>query len=149
MEKHWRSLSLQEGFERKILFHPTYLLKNKIWASHLAFSKGPQLLHLAFVDDCYCLQKEKLNRWSLLELYFGYFAKVLDKRPNNYHLLGESLTKLVLQALATYVMQSTMLPKSICNIIDRKCKNFIWEDTNKLRKIHLAFEALHVHLKVM
>jgi hypothetical protein len=36
-----------------------------------------------------------------------------------------SLAKSVIQALPVYTMQSTLLPKSICEEIDKKCRSFI------------------------
>ncbi|RDY06483.1 putative ribonuclease H protein, partial [Mucuna pruriens] len=192
MEKHWKSLSFQERFDREVLFHCTYLshaLKDYfsllmwLWRIKVGilfnFLEGPfNSCTKPLLMICYCLQKQKLVRWSLLELYFNYFAKVPNKRFQRNDDLGKylkslyyikeptkipisfimdkvnqrlsvwkakqlsfagrvTLTKLVLQALPTKMMQSTMLYKSI-NIIDKKCKNFIWGDTNQSRKIHMT-----------
>ncbi|RDX95910.1 putative ribonuclease H protein, partial [Mucuna pruriens] len=44
-----------------------------------------------------------------------------SKRPEQLFFTGRvTLTKSILQTLSTYVMQSTMLPKFICNIIEKK-----------------------------
>lgn len=45
------------------------------------------------------------------------------------------LAKSVLQALLTYVMQTVILPISVCEELDRKC--FIWGDSEDCRKIHV------------
>lgn len=49
-----------------------------------------------------------------------------------------TLAKSVLQALPSYVMQSACLPRALCDEIDRKCRNFIWGDSESQRHIHLA-----------
>lgn len=36
-----------------------------------------------------------------------------------------------------YVMQSTILPRSICDEIDKLCRGFIWGDDDQQRKVHL------------
>ncbi|RDY11113.1 hypothetical protein CR513_04283, partial [Mucuna pruriens] len=53
----------------------------------------------------------------------------------------------LIQALPTCVMQSIMLPKFICNIIDKKCKNFIWKILINLEKFIWHHGAPYVHLK--
>lgn len=49
-----------------------------------------------------------------------------------------TLAKSVLQAMPSYVMQTASLPRALCDEIDRKCKNFIWGDTEHQRHMHLA-----------
>lgn len=40
-------------------------------------------------------------------------------------------------------MQSTNIPRSICDDIDRKAKNFMWGETGETRKVHLVtWEAI-------
>lgn len=49
-----------------------------------------------------------------------------------------TLAKSVIQAMPSYVMQSASLPRGLCDEIDRKCRDFIWGDTEHQRHIHLA-----------
>lgn len=49
-----------------------------------------------------------------------------------------TLAKSVIQAMPSYVMQSTSLPRGLCDEIDRKCRDFIWGDTKNQRHMHLA-----------
>ncbi|KAL2963186.1 hypothetical protein AAZX31_17G186400 [Glycine max] len=49
-----------------------------------------------------------------------------------------TLTKSVLQALPTYVMQTTIFPKSIWDNVDKACKNFIWGCSSTDKKMHLV-----------
>lgn len=49
-----------------------------------------------------------------------------------------TLAKSVIQAMPSYVMQTTSLPRALCDEIDRKCKKFIWGDTDHQRHMHLA-----------
>lgn len=43
-------------------------------------------------------------------------------------------------------MQTTKLPRSVCDDIDRKTRKFLWGGTNEARKIHLvAWENVTKH----
>lgn len=70
---------------------------------------------------------ERVNRRS-----FRFILDKVDQRLSNWKAKTLSftrrltLTKLVVQALPTYVMQSAALPKYICEEIDKKCRNFLW-----------------------
>ncbi|KAG4994794.1 hypothetical protein JHK86_031621 [Glycine max] len=44
----------------------------------------------------------------------------------------------VLQALPTYVMQTTLLPRKVLDDIDKVCRNFLWGDIVNGKKIHLV-----------
>lgn len=46
------------------------------------------------------------------------------------------LTKSVLQGLPSYVMQSCVIPKGVCDDIDKICRGFIWGDENGQIKFH-------------
>lgn len=46
--------------------------------------------------------------------------------------------KSVIQAMPTYVMQASNIPNSICDEIDKRCRNFIWGDGTNARKVHLV-----------
>ena len=48
------------------------------------------------------------------------------------------LAKLVLKAAPGYSMQSTLLPISLYNNIDKRVINFLWGSSQEKRKIHLA-----------
>ncbi|RDX69897.1 putative ribonuclease H protein, partial [Mucuna pruriens] len=211
MKKHLRSLSLQQGFDNEIIFHLTCLscaLKDYfnllmwLWKinleSNLAFSRGPQLSHLAFdlflfyknrkhirtIFQLFCKSFKQKVSSNKSQIYFSIYWQVkeqiskelrfqhidnlekylrvpiLHKRVNIYtyqfimdkvnqrlstwktkqlSFVGRvTLTKLVLHALLTYVMQSIVLEKSICNIINKKCKNYIWGYVNHSKNIHMA-----------
>lgn len=49
-----------------------------------------------------------------------------------------TLCKSVISALPIYIMQSTLLPKSICKDIEKLCRNFVWGDSESHKKIHLV-----------
>lgn len=48
-----------------------------------------------------------------------------------------TLTKSVLSALPSYVMQSMILPRSTCDELDKRCSNFVWGDSQEGRKTHM------------
>ncbi|KAL4343532.1 hypothetical protein AHAS_Ahas11G0087800 [Arachis hypogaea] len=48
-----------------------------------------------------------------------------------------TLVKSVLSSIPLYTMQTALLPVSTCNVIDRKCRSFLWGDTDQSKKIHL------------
>lgn len=49
-----------------------------------------------------------------------------------------TLTRSVIQALPSYVMQSAYIPRVICDEIDKRCRKFIWGDTDNHRNIHMV-----------
>lgn len=44
----------------------------------------------------------------------------------------------MIQALPTYVMQTAILPKAICDEVDKICRGFIWGESYNGRKVHLV-----------
>lgn len=48
-----------------------------------------------------------------------------------------TLAKSVVQAMPTYVMQSSVIPRGTCVEIDKLCRNFIWGDEENHRTVHL------------
>lgn len=49
-----------------------------------------------------------------------------------------TLTKSVIQALPSYVMQSVYIPRFMCDEIDKKCRKFIWVDIDDHTKLHMV-----------
>ncbi|KAL8168195.1 hypothetical protein V2J09_009694 [Rumex salicifolius] len=47
------------------------------------------------------------------------------------------LANSVLQSIPLYVMQSTMVPRSVCDAIDQSVRSFVWGSTQETRKPHL------------
>ncbi|KAL2977143.1 hypothetical protein AAZX31_13G049300 [Glycine max] len=66
---------------------------------------------------------QRLSAWKSRTLYFE--GRVTP-------------AKFVLQPLPTYIMQTTWLPKSMCDDIDKTCRKFIWGDTENSKKFHLV-----------
>ncbi|XP_025635616.1 uncharacterized protein [Arachis hypogaea] len=48
-----------------------------------------------------------------------------------------TLVKSVLSSIPLYTMQTALLLVSTCNVIDRKCRSFLWGDTDQSKKNHL------------
>ncbi|CAN1797784.1 Putative ribonuclease H protein At1g65750 [Linum perenne] len=49
-----------------------------------------------------------------------------------------TLAQSVLVAIPAYAMQTTVIPISTCEAIDRRIRNFVWGSTNESRKVHLV-----------
>ena len=49
-----------------------------------------------------------------------------------------TLVKSVLTTMLNYVMQTSLLPISVCNSLDKLSRNFLWGDTDCTRKTHLV-----------
>lgn len=73
---------------------------------------------------------------------FQFIMEKVDKRLSNWkantlsfagHL---TLTKSIIQALPTYVTQSTLIPKHLCDEIDKRCRRFLWGETEDTRHLH-------------
>lgn len=88
---------------------------------------GVPLLHKKMSKDTYrgIIERadRRLSMWKAKNLSFA--GRV-------------TLTKSVLAALPSYVMQSTILPRSTCDAIDKKCRNFVWGDSQEGKKIHMV-----------
>ncbi|KAH1210397.1 putative ribonuclease H protein [Glycine max] len=46
-----------------------------------------------------------------------------------------TLVKLVMQALPSHVMQTSFLPRAVCDVVDEKCRSFVWGDSENQQKI--------------
>lgn len=66
--------------------------------------------------------KQRLSNWKARTLSFA--GRV-------------TLAKSVIQSMPTYVMQSSILPRTTCDEIDKLCRGFIWGDEVNHRRIHL------------
>lgn len=47
-----------------------------------------------------------------------------------------TLTKSVIQALPAYVMQAAYIPRHLCEDIDKRCRRFLWGDSDESRHLH-------------
>lgn len=62
---------------------------------------------------------------------FQFIMEKVDKRLSNWKANTLSfagrltLTKTIIQALPTYVMQSALIPKHLCDEIDKRCRRFL------------------------
>ena len=48
------------------------------------------------------------------------------------------MAQLALASIPAYIMQTTTIPFSICDRIDKICRDFIWNDSENRNKIHLV-----------
>lgn len=76
----------------------------------------------------------------------GMYTYVVDKmslklaacKSNTLTMAGRLVfAKSLLASLPTYVMQTVLIPTSLCVQLDRIIRNFIWGSTDTSRKIHL------------
>lgn len=74
---------------------------------------------------------------------YSYVLEKIQERPlgwktNKLSMAGRvTLCKSILSAMPLYTMQSTTLPKSIVNEIEKLCRGFIWGDSKSRRRAHL------------
>ncbi|RDY01078.1 putative ribonuclease H protein, partial [Mucuna pruriens] len=63
------------------------------------------------------------SQFSINEITDRHISTLVKARQLSF--VGRvTLTKFVLKALLSYVMKTTLLPKSICYSIDKKCREF-------------------------
>lgn len=80
---------------------------------------------------------EKVNRRS-----FQFILDKVDQRLSTWKVKSLSfagrvtLTKAVIQALPSYVMQFAHIPRFICDEIDKRCRRFVWGESGSERKMH-------------
>ncbi|KAL4392321.1 hypothetical protein AHAS_Ahas03G0333400 [Arachis hypogaea] len=75
--------------------------------------------HFQFIID---KMKAKLSSWNIKMLSFAERC---------------TLIQLVLASIPNYVMQTMKISKEVCNQIDNICRDFLWEETEANKKIHL------------
>ena len=65
--------------------------------------------------------------------------KMCSWKASSLSLAGRiTLSKSVLAAIPQYYFQTTKLPTSICDNVEKVCRDFIWGDTEEKRKVHLV-----------
>lgn len=75
---------------------------------------------------------------------FNFVIERVQSRLSGWkgHLLSFAgrvvLTKLVLAAIPSYIMQGVFLPGRVLNSLDQVCRNFIWGSSEDKRKLHLV-----------
>ncbi|CAL1366122.1 unnamed protein product [Linum trigynum] len=75
---------------------------------------------------------------------FKYILEKIDRKltawkAKTLSLAGRvTLAQSVLNAIPTYAMQTSMLPVSICDDIDRRIRRFVWGSQEGKRKVHLV-----------
>ncbi|GMJ10780.1 hypothetical protein like AT3G24255 [Hibiscus trionum] len=75
---------------------------------------------------------------------YAYLLDRMEKRlagwvANSLSLAGRiTLAKVVLQAIPSYVMQATMLPKGLCHEMERIIRRFVWGGGRENRSISLV-----------
>lgn len=73
---------------------------------------------------------------------FHFILEKVNKRLSNWKTKTLSfagrltLTKSVVQALPTYVMQFALIPRHLCDEIDKRCRSFFWGDIVEDRYLH-------------
>ncbi|CAN1153418.1 Putative ribonuclease H protein At1g65750 [Linum perenne] len=88
---------------------------------------GVPILHDRITNGTY---QEILNRID--KKLFGWKVKTLS-------LAGRvTLAKSVLAAIPTYAMQTSLIPATTCEEIDKKIRDFIWGSSDQGRKTHLV-----------
>lgn len=89
---------------------------------------------------------------------FQFILDKVDQRLSNWKAKTLSfashltLTKFVIQGLPTYVMQAAHIPTQLCDDIDKRCRRFLWGDSNDARQLHtvswrwMGPERIRIHL---
>lgn len=97
------------------------------WTDDLRKYLGVPILHKRATSQTFKFIIDKVN------------DRLSSWKARSLSLAGRAtLAKSVIQSIPTYVMQSTFLPKNVCEKVDRKCRGFIWGDEVGHRKVHLV-----------
>ncbi|CAN1191878.1 Putative ribonuclease H protein At1g65750 [Linum perenne] len=84
-----------------------------------------------------------LHERTTTETYQGILNKIDKKlagwKIKTLSLAGHvTLAKSVLGALPAYAMQTSVIPATTCEAIDKKIRDFVWGSSDESRKIHLV-----------
>lgn len=87
---------------------------------------------------------KRANNQSLQFILDKVSQRLSNWKTRSLSLAGRvTLAKFVLQALPSYIIQTTLLPKSVCDEVDKKCRNFVWGDSDQQRHYHtVAWESI-------
>ncbi|XP_025679132.1 uncharacterized protein [Arachis hypogaea] len=87
---------------------------------------GVPILHSKVSKDTY---KNVINKMN---------SRLNNWKASALSLAGRTtLVKSILSSLPSYTIQTAILPTNTCNLIDRKCINFLWGDTEQTKKVHI------------
>lgn len=65
-------------------------------------------------------------------------SKLTGRKARSLSLAGRvTLAQNVIMSMPNYVMQTCCIPASICDKVERLCRNFIWGTTSEARRCHL------------
>lgn len=120
--------------------------------SHILFSSNVPSVRAEVISNSIGIQQTNdLGRYLGVQTIHGrttssHFTHLLEKidarlegwKTRHLSLAGRRvMAQSVLASIPYYTMQSTYLPKSICDEIDKKIRHFIWGSREGERKMHL------------
>ncbi|KAL7215762.1 hypothetical protein ACSBR1_027827 [Camellia fascicularis] len=81
----------------------------------------------------------RLNRGLFNDIVSKMQKRLSGWRASTLSMAGRaSLITSATSAIPSYTIQTLLLPKSVCNDIDKMNSNFLWRDTMEKHKIHLV-----------
>lgn len=81
----------------------------------------------------------RVNKLTYRYILDNVRSKLENWESRHLYLVGRiTLAQSMVIAIPVYIMQTTYIPASVCNDIDKLCKNFIWCTSSGHRKIPLV-----------
>ncbi|KAL5159416.1 putative ribonuclease H protein [Glycine soja] len=117
-----------------------------------AMQNAQVLERASFMPTCFlCIVRRRRRRFKNVKenilpfkrsaTFVLFLPKSINQRLSSWNANHLSfakrvtLVKLVMQALPSHVMQTSFLPRAVCDVVDEKCRSFVWGDSENQQKI--------------
>ncbi|KAL6199614.1 hypothetical protein ACLB2K_029398 [Fragaria x ananassa] len=142
---HWKPIQSSHSGPRSshLFFADDWILFSEASSTQATVMKGVMNLFCNLSDLGVYLGMPLIHSRVFASAYANLVDKVQSRlaswKSKTLNMAGRlTLIQSVASSIPVYAMQTAKLPISICDSLDRLNRNFLWGDTDQLRKVHLT-----------